>query len=314
MNMSKNTKIYASIINHGGLMLYVVRIIGTSLFPTINGGVQGVLTYYFKKKYGIKYITRPLLTQHNGILLNIPKDCKYHVKLSYEKMIMTDLIEQMEKLGFACYIQAQSPDITNWLPFYWKCYSQSTAYTYRIDKTREGDYQIIFNEFKPLVRNVIRKAKPNVVIEESNDMDLFCSIQSKTFARQGMKQPYSVELLKRVNDACKSHNAGTMLIAKDKIGNVHCVTYFVYDNNWVYHIMSGSDPLFKKSEFNTLCIEKELQFACETKRGFDFEGSMLPGVEEYFRHFNAIQVPYFHLSKVYTKNPLISYAIKKKFS
>lgn len=279
-----------------------------------QGGVQGVLTYYFKKKYGIKYITRPPLTQHNGVLLNIPKGCKYQKKLAYEKAIMTDLIEQIEKLNFACYIQAQSPDITNWLPFYWKGYSQSTSYTYRIKETREGDYQKIFDSFSSHVRRNINQAKAFALIEESDDIELFRTMQSKTFARQGMNQLYSIDLLSRLNDACRSHNAKTMLVARDEENNVHCASYFVYDNNWVYQLMSGTDPAFRKSEFKTLCVERAIQFACDTKRGFDFEGSMLPGVEEYIRTFNAIQVPYFHLSKIYTKNPLIRYAIKKKSS
>jgi hypothetical protein len=277
-----------------------------------NEKIQGSMTYYIKEQYGIKYITRPPLTQHNGIWLNIPEGCKYQSRLAYEHKIMSDLIDKIEELGFACYMQAQSPDITNWLPFYWRGYSQSTAYTYRIEETREGDYEKIFSGYGKVVRKNINKTKPLAIIEESDDMELFRTMQSKTFKRQGLEQMYSLELLNRLNDACLAHEASTMLVAKDEEGNIHCVSYFIYDKNWVYQLMSGSDPAFRKSEFKTLCIDHAIQFACNTRRGFDFEGSMLPGVEEYFRKFNAVQTPYFHLKKIYTKNPIVKMAIIRK--
>lgn len=318
-----NKELYMKITeNHPEICIYnqpwwLDAVCGTDSWDVVfsydkNENIQGSMTYYFKERYGIKYITCPPLTQHNGICLFIPEGCKYQSKLDYENKIMKDLIDEIESMRFACYIQSQSPNITNWLPFYWKGYSQSTAYTYRIEDTRLGDYDKIFNGFGKGVRKNINKAKPLAIIEESDDMELFRMMQSKTFARQGLEQMYSLDLLNRLNDACREHNARTMLVAKDEEGNIHCASYFVYDRDWVYQIMSGTDPVFRKSEFKTLCIERAIQFACDTKRGFDFEGSMLPGVEEYFRKFNAVQTPFFHLKKIYTKNPFIKMAIKSK--
>ena len=137
-------------------------------------------------------------------------------------------------------------------------------------------------------------------------------MQSKTFERQGLRNPYSIEFLKRFDKAVKEHNAGKCLIGKDSEGNIHCASYYVFDNHWVYQLMSGTDPNFKRSEYKTLLVEKAIQYACETHRGFDFEGSMLEGVEEYFRKFGANQDPYFKISKIMTKNILYKWLIKVK--
>ena len=55
-----------------------------------------------------------------------------------------------------------------------------------------------------------------------------------------------------------------------------------------------------------------LEYLSDKVCGYDFEGSMIEGVEESFRHFGAAQTPYFTIRKTYTKNPLLRAAINQK--
>ena len=47
-----------------------------------------------------------------------------------------------------------------------------------------------------------------------------------------------------------------------------------------------------------------IKFACETGKGFDFEGSMIPSIAEHNRRFGAEPVQYYRLWKIQTKNLL----------
>ena len=85
-----------------------------------NEEILGALPYYVKKRWGISYITQPEFTQNNGVVIKYPQNQKYEKKLSYEKEVMTALIEQLEGLSVAFYQQAFNCRYTNWLPFYWK--------------------------------------------------------------------------------------------------------------------------------------------------------------------------------------------------
>ena len=279
-----------------------------------KGVIYGTIVYYWKRKYGFCFISRPPLTQHNGIWIKYPEDesCKNHTRIALEKEVTENLICQLENLHFLFYLQTHSPSMKNWLPFYWYGYRQTTFYTYRIEKTRAANYKTIFQDYNKATKKNIEKATTEAIISEIDDIKLFFKMQSKIFQKQGMKQLYSIELLSRLDKAIQDHNAGKMLCAKDSDGNYHCISYYVYDNEYVYQLMSGIDPKYSSSQFKTLLIEKAIKFACETKRGFDFEGSMLKNVEEYFRRFNSIQIPYFLIFKVYSKNILLRRLLNTK--
>lgn len=275
-----------------------------------KGNLLGAMPYYVRSRYGLKYITQPQLTQHNGVWIKYPEGQKYEGRLALEKEVMTALIGQLEALPVCYYQQNHAPSVTNWLPFYWKHYQQTTRYTYQIPW--QPEYPSIFGGFSKVVRKNIEKAAPLAAIWESDDVERFYELNRMTFARQHMEDPVSLEFLRRFDQAAAAHNARKIYFAADGDGTVHCASYIVFDQNWVYQLMSGTDPRYRSSEFKTLLIDKAIRFAWETGRGFDFEGSMVPGIEEFFRKFGAIQTPYFSIRKTYTKNPLLRAAINQK--
>jgi hypothetical protein len=272
--------------------------------------IVGALPYYVKKKFGLSYITQPKLTQTNGVWIKYPEGQTHRSRLAFEKEILTGIIDKLEQLPICFYRQSFQPSFTNWLPFYWKGYSQTTRYTYRIEDLK--NYQEVYNNFSKVVRKNIRKAEPLAKIYESDDIEKLYSLIVKTFERQGLSPSNSLPFIKRLDNACKINNARKIFFAEDENGNLHCGSYIVYDENCVYQLMSGTDPEYRQMEFKTLLIIKALKFASEEKKVFDFEGSMIEGIEEFFRKFGATQTPYFSINKIQTKNPLITMLIKKK--
>ncbi|NLZ49102.1 MAG: GNAT family N-acetyltransferase [Clostridiales bacterium] len=269
-----------------------------------GGEIVASMPIYIKRKCGLKYITQPKLTQTNGIHIRYPKNQKYEKRLSYEKELMNEIIDQIEQMGIAYYQQCFHYSVTNWLPFYWRGFEQTTRYTYVIEDL--SDLDLVSSGFSKVVRKNIRKAEQMANVYTSNDIEKFYEMNTKTFQRQGLKPTYKLDFLKTLDKYCEKNNSRKILFAEDEKGNIHTSSYIVWDDKSIYQLMSGTDPKFRNSEFKTLLIWEALKFAHQTNKRFDFEGSMIEGIEEFFRKFGAVQKPYFAISKAFRYKPLFN--------
>jgi lipid II:glycine glycyltransferase (peptidoglycan interpeptide bridge formation enzyme) len=261
-----------------------------------NGGkIVATLPYYIKKSEKLKYkmITMPQLTQKLGIYIKYPKGQKYAKKLSYEKKIFNKIIKKLPE--FDIFKQNFDYSITNWLPFYWNGFQQTTRYTYIISDL--SDLDKVFSNFRSNIRTDIRKAKDVVEVYSTDDLKTFYELNEKTFSRQDLNIPYSYNFLKKIDEICSKNDCRKMFFAKDARGDIHAAIYIIWDNDSAYYLLSGSDPDLRNSGATSLLLWKAINFASTVTQKFDFEGSMIEPVERFFRAFGAQQVPYFHIYK-----------------
>ena len=69
-----------------------------------------------------------------------------------------------------------------------------------------------------------------------------------------------------------------------------------------YYLLGGGDPELPTSGAHSFLLWEAIRFAASVTKRFDFEGSMVKGIERSFRSFGARQVPY---SKVWRANSKI---------
>jgi len=256
--------------------------------------IFGVLPYVNKKKWMFKLINNPLLTQHLGPWLKYPPGQKYDSKLSFEKEAFQNLLAQ---LPFAHYQLIKTHySINNWLPFYWKGYSCTPAYTYVIDNIR-NNVDDLYENISSNTRKNIKKAQKLVKVYESNDINDIYSLNQKTFDRQSKKVPYSFSLLQELYSACKKSNCCKILVAKDENNKVHASLFLVWNNRSAYYLVGGGDPALRNSEAMTLLMWEAIQFSSTVADVFDFEGSMIESIERFVRGFGAKQKSYYKLNK-----------------
>ncbi|MCF8011592.1 MAG: GNAT family N-acetyltransferase [Clostridiales bacterium] len=254
------------------------------------------MPYIIKNKFGLNIVTMPPLTQTLGPWLR-PSNAKYAKKLSEQKNLMNELIDKLPKLD--CFCQNFSPQITNWLPFYWAGFHQTMRYTYRINDL--SDHEKVWKGFMQNIRTDIRKAKKIVKVRSDLELDKFFKINALTFERQGMKLPYTYEFVKCLDTACMTHNSRKIFFAEDARGRIHATIYIVWDSNTVYYLMGGGDPELRNSGATSFLVWEVIKFASTVSRAFDFEGSMIEPVERFFRSFGAIQTPYYQITKMSRK-------------
>lgn len=265
-----------------------------------NGGkVLASLPYYFYYKGHKKLISQPLLTQKNGIYIKYPNNQKKTSRISYERKAIRTIIDSLENLGLASYKQNYDYTFSNWLPFYWKGFQQTTRYTYIIEG---NDIDNLYQEIDSTTKNQIRKAQKIVEVKEDLNIEEFYNINKMTFERKNMKIPYSLKLVKNIDIVCEKKKCRKIFYAEDELKNIHAAIYLVWDNKSVYYIMGGINPEFKKSEATSLLMWEAIKFSTSINRVFDFEGSMNESIEKFFSSFGSEQKPYFSISKSYCLN------------
>lgn len=257
-----------------------------------KGRIVGRMPYVIKRKLGFTFLIMPPLTQTLGPWIE-PKDAKYAKKLAWEKEILSDLIEKLPSHSF--FFQNCSYEMTNWLPFYWKGFKQTTRYTYVLEDI--SDPEKIWDGFLANIRTDIRKASKKITVRTDLGVEKFLDINEMTFQRQGIKPPYSREVVRRIDAACGNEHR-KIFFAEDSDGDIHAAIYIIWDENSAYYLMGGGDPELRNSGATSFLIWNAINFAASVTKRFDFEGSMIESVERFFRAFGATQKTYFSVFKI----------------
>jgi hypothetical protein len=177
----------------------------------------------------------------------------------------------------------------------WRGFEQHTRYTYVFDDMENvGEYM---SRMANDCRARIRSAQKELKVRETEDLKLMYDINCLTFDRQNEKCPFSFDTVERLHNACRANAGARILIAEDGQGNLHASDYMVYDKCVAVSIIQGADPRFRKGGAQRLLDWDSIQFAATVSKKFDFEGSVLQGVEPYNRGFGAKQLPYFNISR-----------------
>ena len=257
-----------------------------------NADIVATMPYYFKRGRLSTTIGMPQLTQTLGPWMIIFKT-KYADILSEQKKLMTEIIDRLPPFDF--FSQNFHYSITNWLPFYWKGFSQTTRYTYVIDDL--SNLEEVWQNFSYSKQKNIKKAEKNVTVKYNLPAKEFYQNHQMSLAKQGEKISYSYELFERIYKAGYAHEAAKTIYAIDDNGNIHAALFVIWDTQSAYDLISTIDPDFRNSGAASLLVREIIDYVSTKTKKFDFEGSMIEGVENSFRQFGTIQKPYFSVYK-----------------
>ena len=256
-----------------------------------NDEVKAIWPYYKKTKYGLSYITMPPLTPYLGpwVLNMSPK--KMHKTYSYEHTVLGELCDSLPQVHLSTI--HTHPEMNNLLATKWKGYQEKSRYTYRLDL---GNKKSIWDGISDKQRNIIRKAQASLTVSETEDIDQFYEINKKSFQRQDLPIPYGQNMFKALDTALKKRSQRLILEATDKHKNVHGMVYLAHDRHTVYLLAIGSDPQYRNEGSIPLMIWHAIQHFNGSHQTFDFEGSMIPTIEKFFRSFGGNMTKYSRLS------------------
>ena len=225
-------------------------------------------------------------------ILDLEKE-KGNKDLAKQKEIIDSLLSQLPDAGGVRICLDHRCSYV--LPCLWKGYKIVPSYSYRIKDL--SDLDRIYGNFGNVVKKNIKSAGRKVRITDETDVDRLYGMLEATFKNQKRKYPHSKELIRNIVTECEKRNAGKMLTAVDADGNVHASSYFVYDEKVCYYLISGSSPEFRSSGAQTLILWEGIQSASKVSKAFDFEGSMIEGIEGFFRAFGGELIVNYEIRK-----------------
>ncbi|MCU0079175.1 GNAT family N-acetyltransferase [Extibacter muris] len=258
--------------------------------------VAGCLVYAFIQ-YGNKIrVIQPKFTQSNGVWISYPQNQKYEKKLSYEKEIMKLLIERLESKELISYQQYFNVNITNWLPFYWKGYRQTTCYSYRIMDI--SDVDTVFESFASSKKRNIRHAlKLGVKVGYDMPAKDFYKLHEDSLLKSDKKISYTFSLFERIYNAAYANDSGRIIYAVDSDDVIKAAMFCIWDTDCAFDLIFTIQPEFRNSGALTLLIYEMIKKLSGHVKSFDMEGSMIESVEDSYSKLGTKQLPYFNIQK-----------------
>lgn len=269
-------------------------------------GIIASLPYYRTRKIGFNIISMPVFTQTMGLYIKYPSGLKRDEKLSYEKKILDNLMNQIPSISF--FQQSYKYTLTNWLPFYWKGYNQTTRYTYLIEDII--NLEQVFDGFSRSKKKNIKKSEKIVSVKFDLPAKEFYQNHRETLSKQNKVISYDFDTFNLMYKNAYKNDSGRTIYAVDENNNIHAALFVIWDLDSAYNLISTIDPLYRNSGANSLLIKEIIKFTSVKTKNFDFCGSMIENVEHSIRKFGGIQKPYFEISKSNSR----SYSLLKKIN
>ncbi len=254
---------------------------------------------FSQKRMGFQFALQPILAQHWGIFLdNMPYKNDYEAFSAYRKIIVA-AIEALPQ--FHVFLYQFSHTFPYFIPFRQAGYELRTRFTYHLalEKTENELWQ---NAAAPLQRQIKKTQKQAFAlrINEKEDITALVAIfaQNKDTGKNltGLGQQHFAPVLEKltmISDYFLAENKGVLLTIVDTDGKVQAGGIFGLCGKKMTYIAGGVSPEYRaEGLMSRLLWEAILYGKHNSCLFFDFEGSMIVGIETFFRKFGAVPVPY----------------------
>ncbi len=248
---------------------------------------------YFERRYGIQVCTLPRLTQVLGPVMR-PISGKPVTITARENKTLRAFAGVLS--GFRLFFQAFHPSVTNWLPFYWAGFRQTTRYTHVVEGL--SDLQRVWDAMSTATRGQIQKAqRAGFEFVPCGIEDVF-RCEHASYIRHGSRPTHTESVLKAIHQAAMRNDCAACFGMADRSGKLHCAWLLVWDGTRTYQLAGGIAGDTRSAGANSLGVWRAIQFAAERTLTYDFVGSMMEGVGRFNRGFGARQLPYSFIVKV----------------
>ena len=245
------------------------------------------------KRKGFNMIEMPILTHKMGpwIKETSPKQERRH---SNERKLLQELIDELPEVDYFSY--NLDTNIQNFLPFVWKGFEQSSLSTFKF----EFPFQLeeLWKGMKSSVRRGIKRAKEELSLDSQLSISEAYELIEKTFTRQNIRPPFSENILERIFQEANSRNRISIIGARDKQNKLVASQVYIHDDDCTYYIAGGIDSDSNVAGLASYLIWEGINIAHSKNNSFDFEGSSIQSIENFFSTFGAKHCHYHRIYSV----------------
>lgn len=273
-----------------------------------GGEMVGGLSFSHEHRFGLKIVRNAPYTPTFGPFIAVKAQNPVAI-LETRRKVLECIVEYFDKENPAIVRLGLDQGIFDALPFFWGGYKVIPAYTYRLDLL--SSLEQIRKNMSPTRRNDITKAlRDGLTVRLTTDLDVVKHLCLATFNRQKMQinQTWLDAILFKYANSSNSYAFTTY-----RADNIPIATCFVvHDSKTAYYLIGGYSADLGHHGAGALAMFEAIKHTKELgMKIFDFEGSVIPAIERYFRGFGGELTPYFTVNKAWL--PLeIALKLKKR--
>ena len=291
VNLQKN--VYNSEEWLSNLLGNNVKVVG--LFDGGNNLIGGMAVRIYLD-YGFKILRGVPLTQHSGPIFKSRAEAGIS-KIEEQDRVLKALLKfiNIEVKPAICLLPLD-PEFKTALPFQWNGFKVSPCISYLINLNNSEEN--LWNHLSSKCRRNIRAAiRDELDTKLTDEPEIIIDLTAKTFQRQ--KANIDLNLVtKIVRDFANENNSFCYTTYRRGLPISMC--FCIHDSQTAYYILGGYDNDNAHHGAGPAAFWSAILHAKRMGlKVFDFEGSMVPPIENYFRQFGGERSIYLTISKAW---------------
>lgn len=279
----KSNEVYSSAIWAGAYVNGIKR------FAIIadSGEIIGGWCAYERKKWGLTILITPPFASHCGLFFFSEKKSLSGFQ-SEMKKCMNAIAQFLVNSKYHFFKIEFPPEFNDFQSFIWKNVSVHTRYTYLLNIS--ASIEELEAGFDPKLRNKITKGKQSTLrISNTPKSNIAYSLFTNNLKRKGLK--WDGKLLLSLMELSSMHYSivydGETALSAALICGQNQKCYYLFGSTDKSHQQNAAGPVAIRG---AILLAKEKGFTM-----FDFEGSMIPEVESFFRQFGGKLTPLYSI-------------------
>jgi hypothetical protein len=262
---------------------------GGALFGVFKGDqIRAVFLLYTYTRLGTTFFIDPLFAPHCGLHMAIESEKRYGAQTD-EKRIVRAIAEHFSTAHKRDVVEFSLPQkIKDVQPFLENGFSASPKYTFVLDLSFNDEH--LLSQMSPERRKNIRQGmKEDFELTWNSDPEVVLQLIGDTLTRAGVV--WNKSTLERL---LHPDNGATYHVVLRQNGIPMAAALAGFDKKTAYYLGGGHKHEIENIYAGTFAL---WQLIIEARRRglteFNFLGSSIPSIEQYFRGFGAELTPYF---------------------
>lgn len=250
-----------------------------------DDGATARWPFFLRRRWGLPISCQPPLTRTLGPVMSMA-DGKQITDLRRRLRLTRGLIDQLPRTHL--FQQTFDARITEAVAFRSVGFSVNTAYTFRIEPSRDADD--VWTRMTDKTRNVIRRAAERTVVVPLDDPEQFCTFYDTNLTAAGQPNIYGTNTMRRLANAFMARAAGCLLGAKVPGQGLVAAIAVVWDAETTYFLLSSRTPSAHSGAISLL-LWHAIQQSLADGRGFDFDGIANASILQFLSGFGGTLAP-----------------------
>lgn len=256
--------------------------------------ITGVWPYRIETKLGVSLLRDQVLTPYGGPYIAYPHDLKDSKRDNFQYETIRALVEALPKVKVLHV--STFPGMKQVGLFQQEGFQVKARQTFIMPLEERID--AVFDRLHEDYRRNVRKTELELEIEDEPEfLKNLWTFQKSTLDKKDIRMHFTFEQMKAAFDACREREKTALWVAR-KDDKIQAILWHLWDDHQAYYLVGSKNPEVKNNRAMTALIWHAIQESkLREKVSFDFEGSMDPGVEKFFRNFGGTRELYLVLQK-----------------